>query len=107
MINSYEEFVDIYKDDLDDAINHTRDLDELVNEIADSETQVYTSDLLKWYLENIHRLQYIDDYLEQFGCHGQTIFNLLQGGQYVYLRKTCREYANKYIEEKSNQIKGE
>lgn len=62
---------------------------ESIGEHADSLVDVYTSDLLDWYSEDVNRIAYMDDAIKELGS--QEASQILSGGQYLYWEEVLNE----------------
>lgn len=85
---------DEIKEGLDEILNYTditildddikNGLAEIeLSELADGMVDVYTTELLKWYLEDIKRISYADDFMSEMGG-GDDFSKILMGGEYMY-----------------------
>jgi len=95
---NYQDDTEIDDDIKTDILNDKIELSEL----ADSMVDVYTTELLKWYLENIHRISYADDFMSEMG--GENDFSkILMGGQYMYYSELLN-YTFDLVKEKMKDL---
>ena len=77
-----------YQDDQEidqDILDEITEAEDTLGELADGMVDVYTTNLLKWYSEELHRTSYADDYIEEFGVESAgSLSKILMGGQYTY-----------------------
>lgn len=69
---------------------------ESVWEHADSLVDVYTSDLLDWYSEDVNRIAYMDDAIKELGS--QEASQILSGGQFLYWDEVLNEVIDTGLE---------
>jgi len=98
--NSKERKLDDYysdeiKEGLDEILNYAGDTEIDVKEIksdlakieitelADSMVDVYISESLKWYSDDLHRCYYADEFMSEMGSEND-FSKILMGGQYMY-----------------------
>jgi len=89
--------------EIDDDIK-TEIIDDKIelSELADSMVDVYTTELLKWYLEDIHRIGYADDFMSEMG--GENNFSkILMGGEYMYYSELLN-YTFDLVKEKMKDL---
>ena len=80
-ILNYQDTTEVDQDILDEI----KEAQDRLGEIADGMVDVYTTNLLKWYSEELHRTSYADDYIEEFGVESAgSLSKILTGGQYTY-----------------------
>ena len=66
-----------------------KDAEDRISEDADSLTDLYTSELLKWYLEDVDRVFYMDEAIKELGANDG--FKVLSGGQFIYWQEILSE----------------
>ena len=82
--------------------NKNMDLTDFISEWADSHTEVYTTEVFKWYSQSADRYYYADDAINEFGYDKEGgIIKALQMGIY----KCLEEFA--YAVFKDEEIKDE
>jgi len=89
--------------ELDELLDETNDMEDTA--LADSMTNSYTSELLKWYGEDLHRVEYMTEAITELGANDG--FSALSGGQYLYHRERINEAQHKiitYLEELLDQV---
>lgn len=67
---------------LEEIENELTNVQEIASEYSDSLVEPNTSGLLKWYLEDIYRVYYIEEAISELGA--QDGFQVLSGGQFLY-----------------------
>ena len=83
-------------------LNKDMDLTDFITEWADSHTEVYTTEVFKWYSQSADRYYYADDAINEFGYDKEGgIIKALQMGIY----KCLEEFA--YAVFKDEEIKDE
>ena len=89
--------------EIDDDIK-TEIIDDKIelSELADSMVDVYTSELLKWYSDDIHRIGYADDFISEMGS-ADDLFKILVGGQYMYYSELLN-YTFDLVKEKMKDL---
>ena len=87
---SYEEYITEY-------YNYQDCINDIIEDIANQNVDIYTSDLLEWAKDGYN---YIEDYVREFGVDSNN-FNLLdiiRGGQYLYIEQTLLNNKNNMLE---------
>lgn len=74
---------------LEEIENELTNVQEIVSEYSDSLVEPNTSGLLKWYLEDINRVYYIEEAISELGA--QDGFQVLSGGQFLYWEEVLNE----------------
>ena len=81
------------KNELKQAVFYSSDeLEDAIDEIADSSVDIYTSDLLEWVAQG-DNLGWVDAYTDEYGdvpqnsSGGDTIIRLIQGAEYLKNRE--------------------
>ena len=84
---SYEEYITEY-------YNYQNCIDDIIEDIANQNVDVYTYDLLEWSKEGYG---YIEGYVREFGIDTDNFdfLDIIRGGQYLYIEQTL--YNNKSI----------
>lgn len=82
-------FVDSFVD-----YNESSCICDIITELADSEVDIYNSDLLKWAGDNS---SYIDDAINEFGTEKTDFYKIIQMGQYLYYNEELNDNINDYI----------
>jgi len=92
-----------YADDtkIDDDIK-TEIEDTEISELADSMVDVYTSELLKWYADDVSNTSYADEFMSEMGG-GDNFSAILIGGQYMYYSELLN-YTLDLIKEKIDDL---
>jgi hypothetical protein len=68
--------------------NKDMDLTDFITEWADSHTEIYTTEIFKWYSQNANRVYYADDAINEFGYDKDGgIIKALQMGIYRCLEE--------------------
>ncbi len=68
--------------------NKNMDLTDFISEWADSHTEIYTTEVFKWYSQNANRAYYADDAISEFGYDKDGgIVKALQMGIYNCLEE--------------------
>ena len=68
--------------------NKNMDLTDFITEWADSHTEIYTTEVFKWYSQSADRYYYADDAINEFGYNKEGgIINALQMGIYKCLEE--------------------
>lgn len=68
--------------------NKRMDLNDFITEWADSHTEVYTTEIFKWYSQNASRYHYADDAINEFGYDKDGgVVKALQMGIYACLEE--------------------
>lgn len=80
---------EITKEELKEELENARNN---ISELADNLTDVYTSDLLKWYLEDEGRVFYMGEAISELGA--EDGFKVLSGGQYLYWEEIIDKVLN-------------
>lgn len=94
-IVEYEKETPINDELIDEIIKKCND-DDYLDLVTESFVDVYTSDLLNWYLENLSRISYADDYISDYSP--DNFFGILQGGQFLYYQNLVHSVAKKILE---------
>ena len=63
--------------------------EDYIHNYADSLVNPYTNDLLRWYLEDIYRIDYMEDAISELGA--KDGFQVLSWGQYLYWQRVLYE----------------
>jgi len=63
--------------------------EDYIHNYADSLVNPYTNDLLRWYLEDIYRIDYMEDAISELGA--KDGFQVLSWGQYIYWGRVLYE----------------
>ena len=71
------------------------DLHDFITEWADNNTEIYTTEVFKWYSRRPDRYIYADDAVEEYG-HGDSIVKDLQMGIYLCLYRVASEILQDY-----------
>lgn len=74
---------------LEEIENELTNVQEIASEYSDSLVEPNTSGLLKWYLEDIYRVYYIEEAISELGA--QDGFQVLSGGQFLYWEEVLNE----------------
>lgn len=74
---------------LEEIENELTNVQEITSEYSDSLVEPNTSGLLKWYLEDISRVYYIEEAISELGA--QDWFQVLSGGQFLYWEEVLNE----------------
>ena len=74
--------------------NYQNDVDDIIQDMADNNVNIYTYDLLEWVKNNY---SYVEDYVKEFGIDSQNFdfMDAVRGGQYLYIEQTL--YNNKEL----------
>lgn len=74
---------------LEEIENELTNAQEIASEYSDSLVEPNTSGLLKWYLEDINRVYYMEEAISELGA--QDGFQVLSGGQFLYWEEVLNE----------------
>lgn len=74
---------------LEEIENELTNVQEIASEYSDSLVEPNTSGLLKWYLEDINRVYYMEEAISELGA--QDVFQVLSGGQFLYWEEVLSE----------------
>jgi phosphoglucomutase len=74
---------------LEEIEKELTDVEGNVHDYADGSVHPYTADLLRWYLEDINRVYYMEDAIKELGA--EDGFQVLTGGQYLYWEEVLNE----------------
>ena len=66
--------------DLREAIENG-DIDDVISELADSDVNIYTKDLLDWLASDLNNIYLVEEAIKEFGWTGDLI-KAIQLGQY-------------------------
>lgn len=115
--NKRRKFGDYWSDEiekgLDELLNYAdntgvnvkeikNDLAEIeIPELADSMVDVYTTELLKWYSDDISKISYANDFISEMGS--DDFSKILMGGQYMYYNELLN-YTFNLIKEKLEDL---
>lgn len=72
--------------------------EDCINDFIDRRIEPYTKNLLDWYSEDIDRVYYMQEFLDDFG-ENKDIFKILSGGQYMYWNEVYQEAFERIKEE--------
>lgn len=101
MIKSYKEFLYEYEIWINIAIEDKLPSWKVAKEIVKYETNTIPVPLLlDWYRMDLNRLEYVNKYMKTYKTEGDTIVDLLRGGQRECLLPLYEEYVNRYKKEK-------
>ena len=79
--------------------NKSMDLSDFISEWADSHTEIYTTEIFKWYSQSAERHYYADEAISEFGYDKDGgIIKILQMGIY----KCLEEFAYAVLEDEEN-----
>ena len=79
--------------------NKNMDLSDFISEWADSHTEIYTTEIFKWYSQSAERHYYADEAISEFGYDKDGgIIKILQMGIY----KCLEEFAYAVLEDEEN-----
>ena len=81
-----------------DFISLDTDMDDLISEAADSAIDVYTANLLEWYMVPVNQ-GYVQQVIDDGLCEGvQDIDKLIQAGQYVAYREEINDHIENIVQ---------
>ncbi|MEM0173158.1 MAG: hypothetical protein QXI16_01470 [Sulfolobaceae archaeon] len=86
MRNTCNEIVKDLKDEFKNY-GHKEEKEDFIFDWADRNTPIYSKDVVKWYNDNVNRLQYADDYLNDVGYNDESVETILQRGEHTYLEQ--------------------
>ena len=80
--------------------NKDMDLSDFISEWADSHTEIYTTEIFKWYAQSAERLYFADDAINDFGYDKEGgIIKALQMGIY----KCLEEFAHAVLDNEDGE----
>ena len=81
ILDGWSKDTDSVQDVLEDFENRGNDI---ISELADNDTLIYTSDQLDFYSKNLNNIYYMQDAIDEGIADTSDIFSILQSGCYLY-----------------------
>lgn len=89
--------LDISLDYVSDYANSSKYISDWVSEVADSNIDIYTGELLDWVAKDLINYQYVEQAIEEGFAPTDDFIKMLTGGQFLYYSEFIREHIEDYL----------